>query len=59
MTRLLALTFGIAIAAAAFFTLSTDRAGRSIASGPPLDEIDDASRARLERVLRDPGDPGN
>ena len=59
MTRLLALTFGIAIAAAAFFALSSDRSGQSVAAGPPLDEIDDASRSRLESVLRDAGDAGN
>ncbi len=53
MTRLLALTLGLAAAVAALYLLAT-RGGRApVASGPPLDEIDAESRAQLERVLRD------
>ncbi|MEE9609228.1 MAG: hypothetical protein V3U03_15920 [Myxococcota bacterium] len=48
MTRWLLVALGLGIAGAALYALV--EGGR----GPrPLDEIDDASRARLDRVLRD------
>jgi len=46
--RLLALIFGLAVAAAALYVLVSDR--REPAK-PPSAEIDAASRAKLERVL--------
>jgi len=53
VTRLLALTFGLAIAAAAFYLLvSSGRQPRETAQ-PPSAEIDAASRAKLERVLEE------
>ncbi len=53
MTRLLALTLGLAAAAAALCLLVSGTGQMPLASGPPLDEIDAESRAQLERVLRD------
>ena len=48
--RWLILSIGLAAAlGAAYALLAGDRRG----SGAPLDRIDDASRARLERVLED------
>jgi hypothetical protein len=54
--RRVAIALGLALAAAALYLLLAggrggDR-GRE-AGGPPLDQIDDASRASLERVLRE------
>ncbi len=53
MTRILALVLGLAIAGGAVFLLTSgDRSAlREVAR--PLDDIDDASRAALERVLED------
>jgi hypothetical protein len=45
--RWLLLSLGLAIAAGALYALLAGDGG-----APPLDEIDDASRARLERALR-------
>jgi hypothetical protein len=47
VTRWLALSLGLGAAALAVWALATRRAA------PPLDDIDAASRARLEQVLRD------
>jgi hypothetical protein len=44
----------LGIAALALYVLATLGSRGPVASGPPpLDDIDDASRARLEEVLRD------
>ncbi len=51
MTRLLALTFGLAVATAAFYMLVSSTKAPPVASKPPGVEIDEASRAKLERVL--------
>ncbi len=51
VTRLLALTFGLAVATAAFYMLVSSTEPPPVASKPPRIEIDDASRAKLERVL--------
>lgn len=56
MKRLAVLTIGIAVAAAILVHLAGDPLRRSVASGPPQDEIDDASRARLDQLIRDAGD---
>jgi hypothetical protein len=48
--RWLILSVGLAVALGAAYALL---AGGRQGSGPPLDRIDDASRARLERVLED------
>jgi hypothetical protein len=53
VTRLLALTFGLAVAAAAFYLLVSGGQPPPVASKPPRVEIDDASRAKLERVLEE------
>ena len=59
MTRLLALTFGLAVAAAALYMLVSRGQPPPVASKPPVPleltetEIDDASRAKLERVLEE------
>ena len=53
MTRLLALTLGLAAAAAALYLLASGNGRMPVASGPPLEEIDAESRAQLERVLRE------
>ncbi len=53
MTRILALTFGLLIAGAALYVLGSGAPVPSVSSGPPHDSIDDASRARLDDVLRD------
>ncbi len=47
MTRWLALSLGLGAAVLAVWALTTRD------SAPPDDDIDDASRARLEQVLRD------
>ena len=49
--RFLALTLGLAIAAAALYLLVSDGAPPPETSEPPSAEIDAASRAKLERVL--------
>ena len=51
--RLLALTFGLALAAAAFYMLVSDGPPPPVASNSPNAEIDDASREKLERVLEE------
>ena len=51
VTRLLALTFGLAVAIAAFTMLLSSTKAPPVASKPPRVEIDEASRAKLERVL--------
>jgi hypothetical protein len=53
VTRILALVLGLLIAGLAIFLLASgDRSAlREVA--PPLDEIDDDSRAALERVLQE------
>jgi len=64
LIRWLTLVAGVGVAAAAFYALlSTPAAPRARRPAPapvaapaaraPHDEIDDASRARLERVLRE------
>ena len=53
MTRLFALTLGLAAAAVALYLLASGDGRMPVASGPPLDEIDAESRVQLERVLRD------
>jgi hypothetical protein len=47
VTRWLAVSLGLGAAALAVWALASRR------PAPPLDDIDDASRARLEQVLRD------
>jgi hypothetical protein len=48
------LTLALGIAAVALYVLVTVGSPGPVASGPPpLDDIDDASRRRLEQVLRD------
>jgi hypothetical protein len=49
--RFLALTFGLAISAAVLYLLVSGGPRSREASKPPSAEIDDASRAKLERVL--------
>ena len=51
MIRILALVLGLALAAVAVFVLTSGGPGALREVEPPLDEIDDASRAKLERVL--------
>jgi hypothetical protein len=51
--RLVALAFGLAIAAAAVYMFVSNGRPRSVASEPPGAEIDRASRAKLERVLEE------
>ena len=53
VTRLLLLSLGLATAAGALFALLRPQAEPQ----PPLDRIDDASRARLEQVLRESDRP--
>jgi hypothetical protein len=55
VNRWLLLVLGLAVAAAGLIALAGGDAFRlPTASGPPpMDEIDAASRARLEQVLRD------
>ena len=52
--RWVALTLALGVAAIALYVLVTVGSNGPVASGPPpLDDIDDASRVRLERVLLD------
>ena len=52
MSRWLLIPLALAVAAGAWFALSGDGPGLSRAPGPlPHDEIDEASRLRLEQVL--------
>ena len=51
--RLVALTFGLVIAAAAVYMLVSNSKPPPVASEPPGAEIDRASRAKLERVLEE------
>jgi len=51
VTRFLALTLGLAIAAAALYLLVSGGPPPPVASEAPSAEIDAASRAKLERVL--------
>ena len=55
MNRWLLLVLGLAVAAAGLFALvGGDAFQLPVASGPPpMEEIDAASRARLEQALRD------
>ena len=53
MARLFALTFGLAVAAAALYLLVSSGQTPPVASEPPRTEIDAASRAKLERVLEE------
>jgi hypothetical protein len=53
VTRFLALTLGLAIAAAALYMLVSGGSPPPVASKPPSAEIDAASRAKLERVLEE------
>ena len=53
MTRLVALAFGLAIAAAALYMLTSNARPPLVATAPPGAEIDHASRAKLERVLEE------
>jgi len=53
MTRLLALTFGLAVAAVALYLLVSSGQPPPVASKSPGAEIDDASREKLERVLEE------
>jgi hypothetical protein len=50
--RWLVVAVALALAAGAFFALVKREPAPG---GPPLDEIDDASRQRLEQVLREEG----
>jgi hypothetical protein len=51
VTRILALVLGLAVAGGAFFVLSMGDRSPMREVARPLDDIDDASRAALERVL--------
>ena len=53
VTRLLALIFGLAVAAAALYLLVSSGQPPPVASKSPSAEIDDASREKLERVLEE------
>ncbi|MFP8880417.1 MAG: hypothetical protein AAEJ52_14565 [Myxococcota bacterium] len=53
MTRILAWSLGLLIAAAALFVLASGRPVSDTPAGSPHDSIDDDSRARLNGVLRD------
>ena len=50
--RLVALTTGLALAAAALYLLASERT-LPVSAGPPLDQIDLESRDHLDRVLRE------
>ncbi len=59
VTRWLMLALGLAIVAGALALLvSGGGVGGEASLGPPLSEIDDESRARLERVLREADQEG-
>jgi hypothetical protein len=47
------LPVALGIAALALYVLVTGGARVPVATGPPLDDIDATSRARLEQVIRD------
>ena len=51
--RWVVLTLALGISAIAFYFLATVGSQGPVASRPPMDDIDDASRVRLEQVLRD------
>jgi hypothetical protein len=51
LKRWLVLTLGLAVAATALYVLAGGGSGGGTA--PPLDEIDEASKQRLDRVLRE------
>jgi len=51
--RVIALALGLAVAAAALYLIGSRSSLPPVASGPPSAEIDDASRAELERVLEE------
>ena len=53
VTRLLALILGLAVATAALYLFVSDGQPPPVASQAPSAEIDDASRAKLERVLEE------
>jgi hypothetical protein len=53
------LALGLAIAVGALYLMASGGGGGSGEGlGPPLSEIDDESRARLERVLREADQEG-
>jgi hypothetical protein len=58
VTRLLALTFGLAVAAVALYLLVSTGQPPPVASKPPSAEIDDASREKLVRVLEEAATQG-
>jgi len=51
--RWLVVPLALGVAALALYVLVTAGARAPVATGPPLDDIDAASRARLEQVIRD------
>jgi len=51
--RWVVLTLALGVAAVALYVLVTVGSRGPVASAPPLDDIDDASRLRLEQVLLD------
>ena len=52
MIRILAIVLGLGLAVGAVYVLTSGGPGGGMREvEPPLDEIDDASRAKLERVL--------
>jgi hypothetical protein len=51
--RWVVLSLALGVAAIALYVLATVGSRGPVANGPPLDDIDNASRARLERVLLD------
>ena len=53
VTRLLAFSVGLAVAAAAIYLLVSGGQPPPVASKLPSAEIDDASREKLERVLEE------
>ena len=62
MKRLFALTFGLTVAVAALYLFVSSGQPPPVASKPSLplpgNEIDDASRAKLERVLEEAATQG-
>lgn len=53
MRHWLVLSLGLAVAAAAGYAIVSVSTPRGAPAGDPLDRIDDPSRDRLERVLRE------
>jgi hypothetical protein len=51
--RVVALVLGLAAAAGALYLVASRSSRPPVASEPPSAEIDDASRAKLERVLEE------